>query len=120
MRLAKPCLAAGLANGPTDHSRPIGDLGDPDLVLDVLDAIASKLDRSGPPYELRQAYLSTWLNTEVNPTGVGGQGCGVLMQTKPSASTAGHDQPHPDRRRPPRGSLNEGRETSLRIRLGQP
>jgi integrase len=27
-----------------DHSRPLADLADPDLVLDVLDAIASKLD----------------------------------------------------------------------------
>jgi integrase len=29
-----------------DHSRPLADLADPDLMLDVLDAIASKLDGS--------------------------------------------------------------------------
>ncbi|HLM88460.1 MAG TPA: hypothetical protein VK284_05440 [Streptosporangiaceae bacterium] len=39
-----PEHVAAVLHWVADHSRPLADLADPDLILDVLDAIASKLD----------------------------------------------------------------------------
>lgn len=83
-----------MASGPADHSRPIGDLADPDVTLDVPDAITSKPDRNGRPYEQGYASLSTWLNVGADPTLAAGwesKAVEVLMRVTPVHPRAGHD-----------------------------
>ena len=41
-----PEEVAAVLRWVADHSRPLADLANPDLMLDVLDAIASKMDGS--------------------------------------------------------------------------
>ena len=72
----------GLASRSADHSRPMGDLADPDLHARRVDnAIASELDRSGRPMSYgAPTYPSTGLNAAADPIWAAGRAVEVLIR----------------------------------------